>query len=450
MKPKIRVLLIAYNFPPFIRASSMRTMGWFKNFSDNIEITIVTRKWDKNTVYDVKNYFQEDEKGIEIEIVNDHKRIIRVPNRYNLYFKIKYNKLLGKFKFNKLLTFLELLLKWFPFVNLENERSLYYEARKELLKNEYDWVITSGEPFVLFKYALLLKKEFGVKISLDYRDGFSTNMFRNMSPNFFEKLTIKIDRHFEKDALIKSDLVTFVSNKLKEEIERDVIKLDNVNYIIVNNGVDFSFDVTTGSEQIQDILDKSYFNIVFVGTLYQGHNVDFLLQAIEKLLSSRNFKLKVIFIGSSLNMPKEHETHIEKFKKKFPLNISLVEYLENKRVLGIQKNASLLLKFNAFEQHEGHFGKKMYEYAFSGRKVLSINFKSTFKNNINFFDNKPFVYCCNTVDEISTNIERFYSSWENGEELINEISIEEIKVYSTENQVIKFEEKLTEISNYSS
>ena len=81
MKPKIRVLLIAYNFPPFIRASSMRTMGWFKNFSDNIEITVVTRKWDKNTVYDVKNYFQEDEKGIEIEIVNDHKRIIRVPNR---------------------------------------------------------------------------------------------------------------------------------------------------------------------------------------------------------------------------------------------------------------------------------------------------------------------------------------------------------------------------------
>ena len=138
---------------------------------------------------------------------------------------------------------MELLLKWFPFVNLENERSLYYEARKELLKNEYDWVITSGEPFVLFKYALLLKKEFGVKISLDYRDGFSTNMFRNMSPNFLESLTIKLDRVFERKVIISSDLVTFVSHKLKSEIENGVVHLNNINTLIVNNGIDFfTFD----------------------------------------------------------------------------------------------------------------------------------------------------------------------------------------------------------------
>jgi hypothetical protein len=445
MKPKIRVLLIAYNFPPFIRASSMRTMGWFKNFSDNIEITVVTRKWDKNTVYDVKNYFQEDEKGIEIEIVNDHKRIIRVPNRYNLYFKIKYNKLLGKFKFNKLLTFLELLLKWFPFVNLENERSLYYEARKELLKNQYDWVITSGEPFVLFKYALLLKKEFGVKISLDYRDGFSTNMFRNMSPNFLESLTIKLDRVFERKVIMRSDLVTFVSHKLKSEIENCVVHLNNLNTLIVNNGIDiFTFDENL-NEEVQKIVDHSFFNLVFIGTLYEGHNLDMLLSAVEDLILQEKYRIKLIFVGSILSSPDFQKKRLIEFQNTYPEFISLLDYTENSLSRSIQRKADLLIKFNAFEQHEGHFGKKMYEYALSGKKVISINHKPTFKNNLNFFDDKPFIYYCNDRQEIYSKLKEFYNYWKDGYLLKNEINVDELKVFSTENQTKKFENELLKV-----
>jgi glycosyltransferase involved in cell wall biosynthesis len=446
MKPKIKVLLIAYNFPPFIRASSMRTFGWFENFSDDIDVTVITRKWDKNIVYGVSNYFQEDEKGVDVEIVNNRKKIIRVPNRYNKYFKFKNLKLIRVLKLNKLFTFLELLLRWLPFFYIDNERSLYVEAKRQLKLGHYDWVITSGEPFVLFKYALLLKKKFGVKISLDYRDGFSTNMFRNMSPNFLESLTIKLDRNFERKVLIQSDLVTFVSEKLKSEIEKDVITLNKKSTLIVNNGIDFfTFDETLNI-QVEKILDKSFFNLIFVGTLYEGHNVDMLLSAIENLIVKENCKIRVTFVGSILTIPDFHMQHLKKFQNLFPENIYLQDYIENSLVRSLQKNADLLLKFNAFEQHEGHFGKKMYEYALSGRKVISINHKPTFKNKLNFFDDKPFIYYCNNSDEIFKVIKQFYNLWAEGNSISNEIEIEELSVFSTENQVKKLENCLLSIN----
>jgi hypothetical protein len=130
----------------------------------------------------------------------------------------------------------------------------------------------------------------------------------------------------------------------------------------------------------------------------------------------------------------------------FPENIYLQDYIENSLVRSLQKNADLLLKFNAFEQHEGHFGKKMYEYALSGRKVISINHKPTFKNKLNFFDDKPFIYYCNNSDEIFKVIKQFYNLWAEGNSISNEIEIEELSVFSTENQVKKLENCLLSIN----
>ena len=80
-----------------------------------------------------------------------------------------------------------------------------------------------------------------------------------------------------------------------------------------------------------------------------------------------------------LNCPDKHKFKIKEFKKKYNNNIDFIEYANNEDAIRIQFESTILLKFNAFEQRKGHFGK-LYEYAFSGKKVLAIDKKTGFNH----------------------------------------------------------------------
>lgn len=432
---KKKVLFIFYNFPPFYRASSLRTFGWFESISDEFDVTVVTRKWHKSISYNNNNYFIEDEGETELEIISNSKRIYKVPNKYNLYFKLK--SIVSK---NRLIrrgfTFFELLIGW-NFVSFDNERGLYYKAKELLRDNKFDYIVTSGEPFVLFKYASFLKKEFKTPIILDYRDGWTTDYFRVLDQSIFQKITILNERKFEKRFQKEADFLTFVSDQLKKDVQKET-NFPNEKSIIINNGINEKDLKRDKLDDTNSMINKSYFNIVFIGTLYNGHRIDFLLNSLEKLINL-NFKIKVTFVGSLANVPLDIKNQILVFKTKFENNIQLINYIDNETSLKLQCSSDLLLKFNAFEQKPGHFGRKMYEYAISGRKVVAINKQPNFNNFLDFFDEYPFIYYCNNSREISQVIEKFYSLWLNGEELENEINLEYLKQYTIERQIKKLE-----------
>lgn len=416
----------------------MRTYGWFKEFSEDIQVTVVTRKWAENRIYEFENYFEEDKPFKEIENVSENKEIIKVPNRFNIYFKIKNQKIVKRLKVNKLMTFFELLIRWLPFTYFDNERELYKEARNILKKEKFDFVLTSGEPFVLFKFAYLLQKEFNVKIALDYRDGFSTNAMRNLNPGTINKLILKLDRNFERKILDKADNLLFVSNQLMKEVLR-ISKINQNKCLVVNNGINSSNLVFSPLKDAEILIDKSKFNIVFIGTLYKGHNVHFLYEAFKMFKLEDQKKICFHFVGSQINCPAFAAEVINKFLVEFPNSIKLHDYLPNEICRSLQFYAQLLIKFNAFEQKDGHFGKKMYEYAMSGNKVLSINKEPNFLNYLNFFDEKPFFYYCNSSNDVFENILKFKTLWEKGEPLSNMIDVEELLEYSTEIQTKKIE-----------
>ncbi|MFM7661691.1 MAG: glycosyltransferase, partial [Bacteroidota bacterium] len=450
MQTKVKVLIITYNFPPFIRAGALRTLGWFENFSDEIHVTVLTRKWEENRQYNNSNYYSEDSKEIVCEDNDLNKKIIRVPNRHNWYYRLKYSRFVNLIHFKKIMTFFELIFKWSS-ISQENEKSIYKEAIKLLNIEKFDWIIVSGEPFILFKYALNLKKKFGVRICLDYRDGFSTNDLRILKTSILERALILNDRYFEKKALRNADLVSLVSQKLKDDIVQKVYLLDDKKTIIINNGIDFFKKVNENYPKHKPnfFLDKSYFNIVFVGTIYKEHRIEIILNSIKKLVKNHNLRIRISFIGSLQNLNKENLILLNQFQKELAQHILLTGYLDNELVKLIQKESTILLKFNAFEQREGHFGKKLYEYAFSGRKVISINYDSKFNNRINFFDNKPFIYDCNDTHSVELLLENFYQSWEKGKVLDNEITYDELLPYSSSFQSLKLEKKLIQISEES-
>ena len=382
----------------------------------------------------------EDEVGIEELKVEDKKKIVRVPNRYNIYFKIKSNFLFRKFRVYKLFTFLELYLKWTKSVYFDNEKGLYIAARKILKKTDFDYVIASGEPFILFKYAIMLKKEFKSKVALDYRDGWTTNELSNSTDSFLQKKRLKYQKKAESKIINQADLLIFASETLKNEVKECFSsQLKNVKKGVVNNGVKF-FEF---SDQKNKFLKKNKFYISFIGTLYKEHNVSLFLNAFEDLILKYNCSdIVIVFVGSMLNCPAEHFNRIKKFADLYENNIYFIDYVDNKNAVKIQLESSLLLKFNAFEQKKGHFGKKLYEYAFSGKKVLAIDRCKGFVNELDFFDDRPFIYNFNSKDQIIDSIKVFYKKWQNKEPLSNEISKDELDPFTTKQQTIFLEQLL--------
>lgn len=447
MKPKIKVLLIAYNFPPYIRASSLRTFSWFQEFSDQIDLTVITRHWDDKIEYNHENYFNEDQSSTEcIESISELKRIYRIPNRHNFYFKIKNLSIFKKIKINRVFTLFELLIKWFPITYFDNERSLYNKAKELFQKEKFDVVLTSGEPFILFKYIYMLKNNFNVKTIIDYRDGFSSNAARGMDKSFIQKLLLKNDRKFELKIIKSTDKILFVSDQLKKEVS-EISSLVLSKSEVINNGIDSKLISSEFDERAKEYIDLSFFNITFVGTMYPGHNINWVGDAYRNLDSNVQIKIRFNFIGTLTNCPDFVRKELTQLKNDFPDNFVFYNYLENSICRSIQNLSNLLLKFNAFEQKEGHFGKKMYEYAMSKRKVLSINKDASFINYLNFFDDKPFTYFCNSSDEIVFYIKEFYGKYLNGENLTNEISEEELLEYSTIYQTRKIENLIFELKN---
>lgn len=435
---KKKVLFIFYNFPPFYRASSLRTYGWFESISDEFDVTVVTRKWNKSISYNNDNYFIEDEGDTELEIISNSKKIYKVPNRYNTYFKIK--SLISNIRFMRRgLTFIELLIGW-NFVVFDNERGLYYKAKELLKDTKYDYIVTSGEPFVLFKYASFLKKEFKTPIILDYRDGWTTDYFRVLDSSILQKISIMNERKFEKRFQKEANFLTFVSDQLKRDIQVKT-HFSSEKGIIINNGIHERDLKRDRLDDTNSMIDKSYFNIVFIGTLYNGHRIDYLFDSLETLINL-DFKIKVTFVGSLANIPVELKNQIFVFKKKFESNIQLIDYIDNETSLKLQCSSDLLLKFNAFEQKPGHFGRKMYEYAISGKKVIAINKFSNFNNHLDFFDDYDFIYSCNNGGDITRELEKFYKIWLNGAELQNGIKLDKLKEYTIERQIKKLENLL--------
>jgi hypothetical protein len=150
------------------------------------------------------------------------------------------------------------------------------------------------------------------------------------------------------------------------------------------------------------------------------------------MITKHNCKnIVIVFVGSFLNCPKFHKKKIKSFEQKFKDNVLIIDYLSNKEAINIQFESSILLKFNSFEQKKGHFGKKLYEYAFSGKKVLAIDKTKGFNNELDFFDDRPFVYNCNSQEQITAQALTFYKKWQNREPLNNEIDQKELLKFST-------------------
>ena len=394
-----KVLLLAYDFPPYTAIGAARPNSWYKHLHENgIYPTVVTRHWD------IDNNFKDAyvrPSSIQTTTIekNDFGTLIRAPYKATLRDKIIIKYGYDKFSvIRKIISFLNFLLA-FPFFYFDNRKALY-KASKEFLKTEkVDLIIATGEPFILHKYAFLLSKQFNIPYILDYRDGWTTRDDNLKATGFAKILNNFYFRSFEKKYLGAAKFVV-TSNPFEQEKIKNISP--NVILKTVFNGyVEAEIDLGKGVEQQSDI-----FRIGYAGTIYPYNRLEDFLEGMKKFVTEfpdAKFKLWLLGIDSQplqLNRIKNYDKVLHPCIESTPRMDKAV------LIQSFCKCNCLLILTNPDTRL---LPSKIYEYLPLERKILvSVNDNSDLKM---IMETTNGGYNCNNADEIYQALKEMYAEF---------------------------------------
>src|SRR5690554_4470826 len=224
-----KVLILAYDFPPYVSVGGLRPYNWFKYLKEfGVEPIVITRQWSNAYGNELDYVAPSGEKNTIVEH-SETGIIYRAP-----YFPNLSNRLLLKYgekRFKLLRKAITAYYELAQFLYVTGpKKELYKTAKKYLKDNKVDVIIATGDPFVLFSYASKLSKKFDIPWIADYRDPWSQN--KNRSSNFFLKF---FNNYFERKLLLTSAAAATVSEFCERQIQENI---KNKRIHILPNGYD--------------------------------------------------------------------------------------------------------------------------------------------------------------------------------------------------------------------
>lgn len=347
-----KVLILAYDFPPYVSVGGLRPFNWMKYLNDfEVHPILITRQWN-NKNGNVLDYISASETNQTIVEKTEQYTLHKTP-----YFPNLSNRLFQRYGESKFRIFRKLIsvnYQFFQYVfPIGPQIELYKEARNYLKNNKVDAIIATGEPFSLFKYASKLSDEFGIPWIADYRDPWSQSFtYEN------KKFMRFWNRYFEKKYVKNARLITTVDDLFKSKITK---LFPNKELSILTNGYD-----PESMKQIENIQQQSEsFNISFVGTIYNWHPVRSFLTTYSKFIEGQNGpKAKLIFYG--INNEDFITSIVENELPNLKAHVEIVPKLQNKTLLEelAKNNACLLFNYYSFT------GTKIYDYLGIRRKII--------------------------------------------------------------------------------
>jgi glycosyltransferase involved in cell wall biosynthesis len=345
-----KVLILAYDFPPYVSVGGLRPYSWYKYFHEfGIHPVVVTRQWsNKNGNY--LDYVAASESNEIVIEESEYGTIIKTPYKPNLANRIMLRY--GNDRFVLLRKLFSAYYEFFQWLVLIGPKAgLYFGAKEYLKNNNVDYILATGSPFILFKYASMLSNRFNIKWIADYRDPWSHTSTR--SKNILIK---KFNMYFEKKCMKNVFKIVTVSEFVKCKIQ-SLIK--NKPIKVIPNGYDHELiNATCNVQQNPDV-----FSIGLAGSIYPWHTMKSILSVISEIVKE-GYKMNLNLYG--INIEKNIYTWI---KDDFP---ALKEYVHvysrmpNKDLLEklASNNTLLLLNYYSF------MGTKIYDYLGINRKIV--------------------------------------------------------------------------------
>lgn len=359
-----KVLILAYDFPPYVSVGALRPHNWFKYFKEfGIYPIVVTRQWNNLQGTSI-DYISESKSDKVIIEETEFGKIIQAPFKPHLG-----NKILLRFGENnfvlirKLITaFFELMQFIFP---IGPKYSLFKAADHFLKNNNVDLIIATGDPFILFKYTNDLSKVHKIKWVADYRDpwvhplSFSKSLALNLFYQFQEKKTVK-----------HSEIIVTVSELLRSELSK---KFSMSDIHIISNG--FNFEAVQKAKSVSQ--NNKIISIGFAGTIYKWHPIESILKVFNELIIDRSIKdFEMNFYGTNYQV--EIQDLIQQKYIGLTAKIHFFSKLENEKLLKELAVNNCFLLFNDYL----HPGTKIYDYLALHRKIIFCYLDDSFSKKL--------------------------------------------------------------------
>lgn len=347
-----KVMIIAYDFPPYVSVGGLRPYNWFKYFRKaGIEPVVITRQWSNqygnHLDYIAPGYSNKTE--VETTQWGD---IIRSPYTPNLANRIKLKYGNKRFRFlSKIITFWYELMQWFFIVG--TKANIYKAADKYLEQHSVDLIIATGEPFVLFKYAHALSIKYKIPWIADYRDPWSHNLERGKIALFRH-----LNRWFEKKYVATASAITTVSELFKFKILEIHPRIP---IYILPNGYD-----PEAIEQVRKVnppTDRLCFG--YAGTLYNWHPWKSFLQVVcQYWQRDPSIRFEINFYG--INLDEEVKQYVALHLPDLKPYVFFHKRMPNHVLLSKLAANHVMLLFNDYSI----IGTKIYDYLGLHRLIL--------------------------------------------------------------------------------
>jgi len=416
---RIKLLILCFDYPPLTSIAAQRPHAWRKYFArNNIQTTIITRNWNSK-IQEPKDFFKKDIEP-EIDKTDELGRIIKL-NYKGSFKRLLFSNNRLTIMIRKTFSLLQQLFKWrIPF--FDEKYFLYLGAKNYIKKNKVDLILTSGEPYILFKYAYDLGKIYNIPYIIDYRDGWNTD---HLKKNWLLTLIINIEKKRERKYLKGALFACAASPKIIKD-NNSLFKIDN--FYLHENGVDL--DLINDIKKDIDVFKK--FTICYTGSIYLQHNVLAFIQAFKKIKELETMNIQFLFIGIKLKYNSQVQKLVE-LSKDYPDNIIIYDTIPHRECIKFQLRSHLLLKFDFTGQKDNLLGAKLYEYAATKKPILTI--LSDAEKSTCFYPEKKIQYMAYTSEEIINEINKIYIAHQKYNDFKNDLTDSEIMSFSREKKV---------------
>jgi len=417
----MKVLILAYDFPPYTSMGGQRPYGWYRYLHESgIDPTVVTRHWHPQTQSKI-DYCRSC--GTETTIENAvHGTVVRVPYRANLR-----DRLLIRFGLDRFARLRKLQSLWYSvaqFISFlfDNKSYIHHEADRLLASEKFDFIIATGEPFILFRYAYLLSKKHQIRWVTDYRDCWSDNYEVNQNGGFNKLLYRHYFRYFEKKYVSTAVAITTAAPVFMTEL----IKLfPNKNISVIYNG----FDRDSPDLEAPAPMPNSKLTIGFAGTIYGFQPIEIFLAGLELFVAKYpQADISTVFWGADYTA--SQRDRIVNFSPALSPYIQTTARLDKKPLFEQMNQADMFLILD----NKGMISGKLYEYLLFNKKIIMAG--RDFGAMEEILNNTNAGIVCASPEEIAASLQICYSEWLKDGKIVAELV--NVEHYSRKEQTNRF------------
>ena len=227
----------------------------------------------------------------------------------------------------------------------------FAEACRLIEKYGIEAVVTTGPPHSTHLTGLKLKKKYGVKWIVDFRDPWTTIYYNDSL--YQTRWAQKINRRYEQSALDACDHLLLVAD------DRESLKIVSSKITFIPNGFD-AVDFCNKQPSHSDI-----FTICYTGTIAGNYPTAKLIEAFGALQREITFKLR--FVGKVTE-------HIQKeMIAQLGDSVEFVDFVPHDEAIDFMMSSFvLLLLIPQADNNKFILTGKVFEYLATGRPVLVV------------------------------------------------------------------------------